>query len=83
MIIESLYSFAAAAGDLWVPASYKQAMKRPDLWLVPMEKEYNTLMEKECWSLVPLPPNANLTGGRWTYAIKFDANGNLLKCKAR
>lgn len=48
-----------------------------------MEKEYQTLLEKQCWELVPLPPDVNLTGGRWTYAIKFDAQGNLLKHKAR
>lgn len=48
-----------------------------------MEREYRTLVEKNCWDLVPLPPDANLTGGRWTYAIKFDVLGNLLKRKAR
>ncbi|GAW07747.1 gag-pol polyprotein [Lentinula edodes] len=57
-------------------------MKRPDLWLPPMEKKYQTLLAKQCWELVPLPPDTNLTRGRWTYAIKFDAEGNLLKCKA-
>jgi hypothetical protein len=67
MIVQSPYSFAATSGELWVPQSFKQVMKR----------------EKECWELVPLPPDANLTGGRWTYAIKFDAQGNLLKRKAR
>jgi hypothetical protein len=83
MIVQNPFGFAATAGELWVPQSFKQAMKRSDLWMPPMEKEFNTLMEKECWDLVPLPPDANLTGGRWTYAIKFDAEGNLLKCKAR
>ncbi|GAW05221.1 Gag-Pol polyprotein [Lentinula edodes] len=48
-----------------------------------MEAEVRTLIQKECWEFVPLPPNANLMGGRWTYAIKFDATGNLLKWKAR
>ncbi|GAW08946.1 Gag-Pol polyprotein [Lentinula edodes] len=48
-----------------------------------MEKEYQTLLAEQCWELIPLPPDANLTGGRWTYAIKFDAHRNLLKRKAR
>ncbi|GAW08069.1 retrovirus-related pol polyprotein [Lentinula edodes] len=48
-----------------------------------MEREFNTLLDKDCWELVPLPADANLTGGRWTYAIKFDAQGNILKRKAR
>lgn len=47
-----------------------------------MEQEFKTLREKDCWDLVPLPPDASLTGGRWTYAIKFDSPGNLLKQKA-
>ncbi|GAW08691.1 Gag-Pol polyprotein [Lentinula edodes] len=83
LVMQSPFSFAATSGELWVPQSFKQAMKRPDLWLPPMEKEYQTLLAKQCWELVPLPPDANLTGGRWTYTIKFDAEGNLLKRKAR
>ncbi|GAV99165.1 Gag-Pol polyprotein [Lentinula edodes] len=83
LITQSPYSFAATSGELWVPQSYKQAIKYPDLWREPMQREIDTLKDKECWELVPLPPDTNLTGGRWTYAIKFDANGKLLKRKAR
>ncbi|KAJ3873815.1 hypothetical protein F5051DRAFT_443910 [Lentinula edodes] len=82
LIVNHPYAFAATSGELWVPQSFKQAMKRPNLWQEPMEREFKTLVEKNCWDLVPLPPDANLTGGRWTYAIKFDALGNLLKRKA-
>ncbi|KAJ4484550.1 hypothetical protein C8R41DRAFT_921635 [Lentinula lateritia] len=73
LITQSLYSFAATAGDLWVPQSFKQAMKCADLWRELMKREFATLVTKECWDLVPLPPDANLTGGQWTYAIKFNA----------
>ncbi|GAW04347.1 retrotransposon Ty1-copia subclass [Lentinula edodes] len=83
LIAQHPYAFAATSGELWVPQSYKQEMRRPDLWTAPMETEFNTLENKECWELVLLPPGANLTGGRWTYAIKFNAAGNLLKRKAR
>lgn len=83
LIVQNPYAFAATSGDLWVPQTFKQAMKHPDLWMEPMEREFKTLRAKDCWNLVPLPPDANLTGGRWTYAIKFDALGNLLKRKAR
>lgn len=82
LIIQNPYTFAATTGDLWVLQSYKQAMKRPELWKEPMEHEFKTLTDKNCWDLVELPPEANLTGGRWTYAIKFDTLGNLLKRKA-
>ncbi|GAW05279.1 Gag-Pol polyprotein [Lentinula edodes] len=83
LIAQTPFAFAATSGDLWVPQSFKQAMKQPDLWTEPMEKEFCMLMNKDCWELTPLPPEGNLTGGRWTYAIKFDAEGKLLKRKAR
>ncbi|KAF8823582.1 hypothetical protein HHX47_DHR10000187 [Lentinula edodes] len=83
LITQTPYSFAVLTGNLWVPQSFKQAMRHANLWREPMEKEYRTLVEKDCWDLVPLPPDTNLTGGRWTYAIKFDVTGNLLKRKAR
>ncbi|KAF8831255.1 hypothetical protein HHX47_DHR1000495 [Lentinula edodes] len=83
LIVQTPYAFASTTGDLWVPQSYKQAIKQADLWQEPMQREYDTLVQKGCWELVPLPPEANLTGGRWTYAIKFDTQGNLLKRKAR
>ncbi|KAJ3878285.1 hypothetical protein F5051DRAFT_439809 [Lentinula edodes] len=73
LIVQTLYLFVATSGELWVPQAYKQAMKHhPDLWREPMDREYKMLMEKRCWELVPLPPNANLTGKRWTYTLKFN-----------
>lgn len=83
LIAQTPFAFAATHSDLWVPQSFKQAMKQPDLWTEPMEKEFRTLTNKDCWELTSLPPEANLTGGRWTYTIKFDAEGKLLKRKAR
>lgn len=83
LIAQNPYAFAATSGELWVPQSYKQAMKQAELWQAPMEKEYKMLVDKGCWELVTLPVEANLTGGRWTYAIKFNANGKLLKRKAQ
>ncbi|KAF8825279.1 hypothetical protein HHX47_DHR7000346 [Lentinula edodes] len=62
MVAKSPFAFAAESSDKWVPNTYKQAM-RPELWKAPMQAEYDTLIEKDCWTLVDLPPNANLTGG--------------------
>lgn len=56
LLTQTPYSFAAMSGDLWVPRSFKQAIKNVDLWWEPMEKEFTTLISKECWDLVPLPP---------------------------
>lgn len=67
----------------WISASYKEAMCRQDLWVPAIEVEYQTLIEKKCWKLVELLPEANIMGGRWTYRCKWDALGNLIKRKAR
>lgn len=64
MVANSPFAFGAESSDKWVPNTYKQAIRRPELWKAPMQAEYNTLMDKNCWTLVDLPPNANLTGGR-------------------
>ncbi|KAF8826133.1 hypothetical protein HHX47_DHR6000528 [Lentinula edodes] len=83
MVANSPFAFAAESSDKWVPNTYKQAMHHPELWRAPMQTEYDTLMEKNCWMLVDLPPNANVTGGRWVYAIKWSKDGEVAKQKAR
>ncbi|GAV99168.1 retrotransposon Ty1-copia subclass [Lentinula edodes] len=83
LIAANPWTFASATTDTWVPSTFKQAMKAPEIWLPPMEAEYRTLIAKGCWELVRLPPDANLTGGRWTYAIKWGPGGEVLKRKAR
>ena len=54
----------------WVPRNYQEVMKHPELWVQPMETEYSTLMDKECWELVLLPMGAKAIGGQWVFAIK-------------
>ncbi|GAW00310.1 retrovirus-related pol polyprotein [Lentinula edodes] len=83
MVAKSPFAFAAESSDKWVPNTYKQAMRHPKLWKAPMQAEYDTLIEKECWTLVDLPLNANLTGGRWVYAIKWSKDGEVAKRTAR
>lgn len=83
LIVENPWAFASTDSEYWIPATYKQAMQRPDLWLEPMQAEYDLLMEKGVWELVELPPGANLIGGRWTYAIKWGARGEVVRRKGR
>ncbi|KAF8823389.1 hypothetical protein HHX47_DHR10000136 [Lentinula edodes] len=83
MVANSPFAFGAESSDKWVPNTYKQAIRHPELWKAPMQAEYDTLMDKNCWTLVDLPRNANLTGGRWVYAIKWSKDGQVAKRKAR
>lgn len=39
--------------------------------------------DKDCWELVPRPPDVHVTGGKWVYANKVDSDGSLLQRKAR
>lgn len=48
-----------------------------------MQEEYDLLMEKGVWELVELPPGANVTGGHWTYAIKWGSRGEVIWRKGR
>lgn len=66
-----------------IPQSYIQAMYRPELWRRPMEIEMALLIEKGVWILVDPPEGANIMGGRWVFAHKYDGDGNIIKRKAR
>ena len=50
LVVNNPWSFTATTGDFWIPKLYGQAMKRLDLWVSPMEIEYRTLLEKECFN---------------------------------
>jgi len=56
--------------DTWTPKTYKDAMKRPDLWWEPMEHELEMLKEKGVFEVVPRPQGKNVIGSKWVYAVK-------------
>ncbi|GAW09849.1 retrotransposon Ty1-copia subclass [Lentinula edodes] len=66
LIAANPWAFASATSNTWVPSTFKQAMKAPEIWLPPMKAEYDTLVAKGCWELVHLPPDANLTAQGYT-----------------
>ncbi|CAM9742834.1 unnamed protein product, partial [Heterosigma akashiwo] len=45
--------------------------------------ELNSITDKNTYTLVDRPPNANVIGTRWVLSKKFDADGHLVKHKAR
>ncbi|RDB17165.1 Retrovirus-related Pol polyprotein from transposon TNT 1-94 [Hypsizygus marmoreus] len=67
----------------WVPNSYTEAMTRPDLWKIPMDREIENLRVHGVWKLVDRPPNVKPMQNRWTFANKYDADGKLVGRKAR
>jgi len=48
-----------------------------------MVEEYNSIMVNDDWEVVPRPQDRSVVGSRWSYKIKYTANGSVEKYKAR
>lgn len=59
----------AYSGD---PRSYAEALSGPDgkAWKQSMQAEHDSLIENECFILVPRPANANVLRSMWVYKKK-------------
>lgn len=40
-------------------------------------------MTNDIWEVVSRTEDGSMVGSRWIYKIKYDADGNVKKCKAR
>ena len=67
------------------PKTYEEATScgQKIHWKEAMNKEGNSLKEHETWTLVPLPIGKEALTARWVFKIKYDANGNVERYKAR
>lgn len=48
-----------------------------------MVEEYNSIMMNDVWEVVLRPKNRLVVGSRWIYKIKYVADENIEKYKAR
>ena len=48
-----------------------------------MDTEYESLMAKGTWHLVPLPTGRRAIGSKWVFKQKKDSNGEVMRFKAR
>eukprot|EP00253_Pinus_taeda_P004142 PITA_04142 len=48
-----------------------------------MVEKYNSIMVNDVWELVPRPQDKSVVGSRWIYKIKYAADDNVEKYKAR
>lgn len=67
------------------PLNYKEAIKcnESEKCTDAMNEEMESLSKNQVWELVNSPTNANLMGNRWVYKAKKDAEGNIVRYKAR
>jgi hypothetical protein len=67
------------------PQNLTEAKSRPDwpLWKKAIEDELSLLKEAGTWKLVNTPEGANIVGSKWVFRAKKDANGKVVRYKAR
>jgi len=67
------------------PSSFKRATSGDncDQWLKAISSEYESHLVNKTWTLVEYPQNAKIIGSMWRFKIKRDADGSIIKYKAR
>jgi len=64
------------------PSSFEEAISQP-VWVDAMVEEYDSIMKKNLWEVVPRPENKSVVGSRWIYKVKHATDGSIKKYKAR
>ena len=72
-------------GNVQEPKSYEEAVNSPHAedWKNAMQAEYDSLMDNDTWTLVDKPEDKQVLPGKWVYRVKYGANGQVDKLKAR
>ena len=67
------------------PRSLNEAKKSPDWprWKEAMDEELAALEAHNTWEVVDKLKNINIVGCHWTFVVKKDAAGNIIRYKAR
>lgn len=67
------------------PQSLREAMASPywEKWKKAMEAEYRSLIENKTWTLEVALVGRKVITGRWTFRLKKNRHGEILKFKAR
>ena len=71
--------------DVQEPKSYNEAVNSPQVenWRKAMQTEYHSLMDNNTWTLVNEPEDQQVLPGKWVYKVKYGADGQVDKLKAR
>jgi hypothetical protein len=88
--VEGLPELPALPTDVdgkWLdsPSSLEEAQASPlwPWWWRAMEAEKKQLELLDTWEVVPLKPETRVLSGKWAYKLKLDADGALVRFKAR
>ena len=47
-----------------------------------METEWDVLKDRGVFEFVDAPPDAHIIDSMWVFVNKYDADGNIIRCKA-
>ena len=64
------------------PICFEETIKY-ESWQKAMDEEIEAIEKNQTWQLVNLPEGKDAIGVKWIYKTKFDADGNVVKHKAR
>ena len=78
----SYQSLALAVLTESIPKSYIEALQVP-AWKAAMDVEYAAFIQRETWTLVPRPLDANVVSCKWVYSLKYNLDGSIARYKAR
>lgn len=81
-MVHALSACEYVQGD---PTTIAEAKQRPDWlkWQDAINDEYASLMKNKTWSLCGLPKDRKTISCKWVFKLKYKANGNVDKYKAR
>ena len=65
-----------------VPNSVQEAIKDPR-WKNAMNEEMKSLQRNATWEVVDLPTGKKHVGCRWIFSVKYKADGDIERFKAR
>ena len=64
------------------PSTFEEAMENP-AWVDAMVEEYDLIVRKSAWEIVPRLEGKSVVGSRWIYKVRQVADGSIEKYKAR
>lgn len=74
----------AECNFLKIPENYKEMLtdSNKNHWLKAMETEFQKLVERDVWEIVPPKPEARILNCGWVYSVKKNTAGRITRYKA-